>query len=413
MLQNLSVYDKIIIKRLGLWRHRKMNCDYLSKKIGIIGGGQLGQMMILEAKKLGFYIVVLDPSPDCPAHSICDEHIVAEFDDKTAFKKLAEKTDVITYEFEHIDSKALQELEAQGYKVYPTATSLEIIQDKLTQKQLMEKGGLDIPEFMEINSVEDMIEAGKKYDYPYMLKARTGGYDGKGNAVVKSEEKIPEAYEALGGGSIKLMAEKMVDFKMETSILACRSLNGDVVVYPVGDNRHVNSILHQTVVPADIPKEAADFAMETAKKVMHIFDGIGMFCVEMFVTKDNKILVNEVAPRPHNSGHYTIEGCVTSQFENHIRAVVGLPLGSTKLLCPTVMVNILGEEGHSGKTVVYGLDKAMALEGVNIHLYGKSQSKPRRKMGHITVVADNLGDALNQSRQAYYSLKVTAKEEIQ
>lgn len=387
-----------------------METDYLNKKIGIIGGGQLGQMMILEAKKLGFYIVVLDPTPDCPAHSICDEHIVADFDDREAFKLLADKTDVITYEFEHIDAKALQLLEVQGYKVYPTARSLELIQDKLTQKQLMLEGGLAVPEFMEINSVEDMVLAGQKYDYPYMLKARTGGYDGKGNAVVKSEEHIPEAFAELGSGKVKLMAEKMVDFKMETSILACRSLNGDVVVYPVGDNRHVNSILHQTVVPADIPDEAAEFAMETARKVMHIFDGIGMFCVEMFVTRDNKILVNEVAPRPHNSGHYTIEGCVTSQFENHIRAVVGLPLGSTRLLGPTVMVNILGEEGHSGKTVVKGLDKAMALKGVIVHLYGKSESKPRRKMGHITVVSDTLGDALNQSRQAYYILKVTAED---
>lgn len=388
-----------------------MKTDYLSKKIGIIGGGQLGQMMILEAKKMGFYIVVLDPSPDCPAHSICDEHIVADFDDAKAFKELADKTDVITYEFEHIDAKALQKLESEGYRIYPTAKSLELIQDKLTQKQLMAEGGLAVPDFMEINSIGDMILAGQKYDYPYMLKARTGGYDGKGNAVVKSEEHIKAAYEELGGGKIKLMAEKMVDFKMETSILACRSLNGDVVVYPVGDNRHVNSILHQTVVPADIPCEAARVAMETARSVMHIFDGIGMFCVEMFVTRDNKILVNEVAPRPHNSGHYTIEGCVTSQFENHIRAVVGLPLGDTRLLGPTVMVNVLGEEGHSGKAVVKGLDKALALKGVAVHLYGKSESKPRRKMGHITVISDNLGDALNQSRQAYYLLKVTAEEE--
>lgn len=389
-----------------------MKTDYLKKKIGIIGGGQLGQMMILEAKKLGFYIVVLDPTPDCPAHSICDEHIVAAFDDKNAFKELADKTDVITYEFEHIDAKALQELETEGYKVYPTATSLELIQDKLTQKQIMYKGGLAVPEFMEINSEKDMLEAGRCYGYPYMLKARTGGYDGKGNAVVKSDEHIAEAYAELGNGSVKLMAEKMVDFKMETSILACRSLNGDVVVYPVGDNRHVNSILHQTVVPADIPKEAAEFAMDTAKSVMHIFDGIGMFCVEMFVTRDNKILVNEVAPRPHNSGHYTIEGCITSQFENHIRAVVGLPLGSTRLLDPTVMVNVLGEDGYSGETVVENLDKAMSLPGVTVHLYGKSVSKPRRKMGHITVVSENLADALNQSRQAYYLLKVKGKENL-
>ncbi len=381
---------------------------FLNKKIGIIGGGQLGQMMLLEAKKMGFYAVVLDPSENCPCHSICDEHIVASFEDEAAFKLLAEKTDVVTYEFEHINAKALEKLESMGYKVYPSASSLEVIQDKLTQKEAMKKEGLPVPDFMYINNTEDMEKAGMVYGYPYMLKARTGGYDGKGNAVVKSYEDINSAYSELGCGKIKLMAEKMIDFKMETSILACRSLNGDIAVYPVGDNKHIDSILHETSVPANIPEKAAKTAMAVASKVMEVFDGIGMFCVEMFVTKDNDILVNEVAPRPHNSGHYTIEGCITSQFENHIRAIVGLPLGDTSLICPTVMINLLGEEGYTGDTVVTGLDKAMALKGVSLHIYGKAQTKPKRKMGHITVTANSVSRAKEIAEEAYKYIKIKA-----
>ena len=381
---------------------------FLDKKIGIIGGGQLGQMMLLEAKKMGFYAVVLDPTPDCPCHSICDEHIIADFDDEKAFQLLAEKTDVITYEFEHINARALERLEDKGYKIYPTAASLEVIQDKLTQKEAMAKAGRPVPDFMIIESLDDMTKAGNEYGYPYMLKARTGGYDGKGNAVVKSADTIEKAYNELGGGKIKLMAEKMIDFKMETSILACRSLNGDIAVYPVGDNKHIDSILHETSVPANIPDKASKLAMEVASKVMEIFDGIGMFCVEMFVTNDNDILVNEVAPRPHNSGHYTIEGCVTSQFENHIRAVVGLPLGDTGLISPTVMINLLGEVGYNGNTVVEGLDKALALKGVSVHIYGKAQTKPKRKMGHITVTANSVSKAKEIAEKAFEYIKIKA-----
>lgn len=383
-----------------------MSNYFLDKKIGIIGGGQLGQMMLLEAKKMGFHAVVLDPSEDCPCHTLCDEHIVASFDDEDAFNLLAQKTDVITYEFEHINAKALERLEEKGYKVYPTASSLEVIQDKLTQKQAMQKANLPVPDFMPVDSIEDMEKAGELYGYPFMLKARTGGYDGKGNAVVRSKESIESAYEELGGGSILLMAERTVDFKMETSVLACRSLNGDIVTYPVGDNYHIDSILHETKVPANIPPKAADTAMRVATSVMEVFDGIGMFCVEMFVTKDNDILINEVAPRPHNSGHYTIEGCITSQFENHIRAVVGMPLGDTSLIGPTVMINLLGEVGYEGLAKVEGLEKAMALKGVTLHIYGKSHTKPKRKMGHITVTSNSVAKAEAIAKEAFSYVKI-------
>jgi 5-(carboxyamino)imidazole ribonucleotide synthase len=386
--------------------------NYLDTKIGIIGGGQLGQMMLLEAKKLGFYVTVLDPTPDCPAHSLCDEHIIADFNDKKAFRELAEKSDVITYEFEHIDAEALLELEKENFKVYPTAKSLQVIQDKLTQKSVMAQNNLPVPDFMAVADMKDMEEAGKVYGYPYMLKARTGGYDGKGNAVVHSVTDIENAYNALGGGQLKLMAEKMIDFRMETSVLACRSLNGDIAVYPVGDNRHRDSILHETLVPADISEEATKNAMLVAQRVMEVFDGIGMFCVEMFVTNDDEILINEVAPRPHNSGHYTIEGCVTSQFENHIRAVIGLPLGDTSLIRPTVMINLLGDTHYEGETIVKGLYEALSLKGVAVHIYGKRQSKPKRKMGHITATAETVEKAKELAEKAYNAMWIISDNKI-
>ncbi len=388
-----------------------MDKDYLGIRIGIIGGGQLGKMMIEEAKKLSFHITVLAPTPDCPAHSISDKHIVADFNDKDAIRQLAEQCDVVTYEFEHIDAQVLTELENAGYKIYPTAKSLSIIQNKYTQKQLLKQDGLPVPDFVQINSVEDMYKAGNEFSYPYMLKACTGGYDGKGNALVKDSSCVPDAYSLLGGGKIALMAERLVDFAMETSVLACRGLNGDIAVYPVGDNRHINSILHETIVPADITHDAADKAMEVARRVMEVFDGIGMFCVEMFITRNMQVLVNEVAPRPHNSGHYTIEGCITSQFANHIRAITVLPLGDTSLISPTVMINLLGEEGKEGKTKVNGLYQALSLNRVRVHIYGKSTTKPRRKMGHITVTADTAGEALSTAERAYNYITITAEDQ--
>ncbi|MBQ8940857.1 MAG: 5-(carboxyamino)imidazole ribonucleotide synthase [Firmicutes bacterium] len=384
-----------------------METNYLSKRIGIIGGGQLGQMMALEAKKIGFYLIILDPTPDCPAHSVTDEHIVAGFEDKAAIKQLADKCDLITYEFEHINTEILLQLENEGYKIYPTAKSLKVIQNKLTQKETLLEHSLPVPDFMGINCMDDMYKAGEKYGYPYMLKACTGGYDGKGNAVVHSKDETAERYNELGGGTLPLMAERMVDFKMETSILACRGLNGQVVIYPVGNNIHKDSILHETIVPADIPDTAAKKATECAKKVMEVFSGIGMFCVEMFITKDNDVLINEIAPRPHNSGHYTIEGCITSQFENHIRAITGLPLGDTSLIRPSVMVNLLGE--GSGKARVYGLYEALSVPGAFVHIYGKSQTKPKRKMGHITLTADTPKLALERAEEAFG--KITIKED--
>lgn len=378
----------------------------IHKKIGIIGGGQLGQMMILEAKKMGFYITVLDPTLNCPAHTIVDEHIVADFEDEKAIRLLAEKSDVITYEFEHINAQVLKQLEAEGKKVYPTATSLEIIQNKFRQKSLLKKDGIPVPDFMAVSSPAEILAAGKEYGFPLMLKACTGGYDGKGNYVVKNENDCENGYKELGGGTLPLMAEKFYPFIMEISVLACRAINGDIKVYPVAENIHKDSILDKTRVPASISAKTTENAMNLAKRVMEVFEGVGMFCVEMFVDKDGNVAINEVAPRPHNSGHYTIEACVTSQFEQHIRAVSGLPLGDPSLVRPVVMRNILGEEGSSGKAVVEGADEALAIPGVTLHVYGKETSKPKRKMGHLTATAATLEEAEKNADMAKDFIKI-------
>jgi 5-(carboxyamino)imidazole ribonucleotide synthase len=386
--------------------------ENIQKKIGIIGGGQLGKMMILEAKKMGFYVTVLDPTEKCPAHCLVNEHIIADFDDKEAITLLAEKSDVVTYEFEHIDADTLTTLEEKGKKIYPTAKSLKVIQNKYTQNVLMRDNGLPVPEFCHIASLKDLQEAGKQYGYPFMLKTCTGGYDGKGNFCVGSAEEITEAYSALGEGRIPLMAERFFPFIMEISVLACRGISGEIQIYPVAENIHQDSILSETRVPAHISAQTTQKAMDLAKRVMEIFEGVGMFCVEMFVDADGNVAVNEVAPRPHNSGHYTIEACVCSQFEQHIRAVTGLPLGSPELLQPVVMRNLLGEEGYQGKAVICGADKVLSIAGASLHIYGKEESKPKRKMGHITVIANKLEDAIKNAEKAKESIRILGEKKI-
>jgi 5-(carboxyamino)imidazole ribonucleotide synthase len=385
----------------------KMN--FLNKKIGIIGGGQLGKMMILDAKRLGFEVVTLDPVENCPSHSITDEHIIASFHSKAAFKALAEKVDVITYEFEHIHADFLEGLEKEGHKIYPTARSLKIIQDKYTQKTLLNDSGILTPEFVKVNGLEDLELAGERFGYPFMLKATTGGYDGKGNAVVRSTSDLKNKYEVLGAGEVPLMAEKFLNFEKEISVLACRGIDGDIVIYPVAENIHVNSILDETIVPARIDEVSKTKAMEMAHAVMEIFDGVGMFCTEMFVDEDGEIYLNEVAPRPHNSGHYTIEGTFTSQYEQHIRAIVGLPLGDVELRSPIVMKNILGTE-KEGKALVKGIGSTYNNPRVKVHIYGKKISKPGRKMGHLTVIGDSLEKLRAEASVASNSIKIVGGE---
>lgn len=375
----------------------------IMKKIGIIGGGQLGKMMILDARRLDYYFVILDPTFHCPAHSIADAHIVAGFDDIEAIKRLASKVDVVTYEFEHISLKALQELEQMGHQVYPSSETLSHIQNKYEQKMWLRHHNIPVPDFVPIGSLADLQAAERLFSYPLVLKTCTGGYDGKGNAVIHSKEEMSLCYQDLGAGKVPLMVEEYVPFTKEVSILACRSINGDTAVFPAAENVHKNSILDETTVPARISGETEKEAMEIARQCLEAFNAYGMLCVELFVTPEGHVLVNELAPRPHNSGHYTIEACVTSQYENHIRAITGLPLGSTKLIRPAAMKNIIGE--HAAEpAVVCGLEEAYRNPDVKIHIYGKTKVDRGRKMGHITATAETPEDALRQVRAAHQAI---------
>ena len=379
--------------------------DKTKQKIGIIGGGQLGKMMILEAKKMGFYINILDPTRDCPADSLADEHLVADFDDKNAIRELANMSDLLTYEFEHIEVEVLKELEAEGYKIYPTAHSLEIIQNKYEQKTVLKEEKIAVPDFREVASIKEIKEAAREFSYPLMLKSCTGGYDGKGNYLIDSKEEVKKAFNNLGAGEKPLMAEEYIPFKKEISIIAARSLKGNMEVYPVGENDHHNNILYETKVPAEISQELKEKAEEFAKEVLEVFKGIGIFCVEMFVTEGDELLVNEIAPRPHNSGHYTIEGCVTSQFEQHIRAIADLPLGNPDLIRPSVMRNILGR-GKKGKAEIDGFQSALEVRDCKVHIYNKTMARPGRKMGHLTVTADTLDKAAKKAYKASELIKI-------
>jgi 5-(carboxyamino)imidazole ribonucleotide synthase len=385
--------------------------DFISKKVGIIGGGQLGKMILNESVKMGIYTVVLDPSKDCPAACLANELIVGKFDDKDALKSLAQKVDVITYEFEHISTEVLKELETEGYTIYPSVHSLEIIQNKYNQKLRLKECDIPLGEFIRIDSIDDIRKIGKEFGYPLMLKSALGAYDGKGNSLIKAEEDIEESYKELGGGKLPLYAEKFVPFVKEISVLCTRGINGELAVYPVAENIHKDSILFETSVPANITVEEYNKALKIAQEVCEAFDGVGMFCVEMFLTKYGEVLVNEVAPRPHNSGHYTIEACVTSQFENHLRAVMGLPLGATTLLRPVVMRNVLGEECYDGIARVIGVNEALSMPEVHLHIYGKKMTKPKRKMGHITATGETLEKARHSAEKAYNHIKIISKQE--
>lgn len=372
------------------------------RKIGIIGGGQLGKMMILDGKRLDTQFAILDPTEHCPAHSIADTHIVAGFDDVEAIVRLAQGVDVVTYEFEHISVEALRRLEAEGHKVYPSSETLAHIQNKYVQKEWLRQHKISVPDFLPVENLTDIYAAEERFTYPMILKTCTGGYDGKGNAVIGSHEDAARAYQALGAGRLPLMVEECIDFEKEVSILACASENGQLSVFPVAENVHQDSILDETTVPAKISPETAQEAMEVAKDCLKAFEACGMLCIELFVTKEGHILVNELAPRPHNSGHYTIEACYTSQYEQHVRAILGLPLGSPDLIRPAAMKNIIGDK--KGTAELAGLEEAYTFPNAKIHIYGKETVSPGRKMGHITATGETVEEALAEARGAHEAL---------
>ena len=352
----------------------------MAKKLGIIGGGQLGMMITEAAKNLSEHIseiIVLDPTENCPAAQAGAKQIVGDFKDELAILKLAEQSDIITYEIESGNTDVLSKLKA---KIEPSPSTLGIIQDKFSQKTFLSENELPVSQFYEITSLEDLHEKIKELGLPVLLKSRRDAYDGRGNFKITSLDEIENAYHHFDGKS--LMVEKFVNFKMEVSVIAARNTKGDIVTYPLVENIHENNILKMTIAPARVSDDLISKAGNIAKKTMEVLKGAGVFGIEMFIDQDNKIIINEIAPRVHNSGHHTLQSCKTSQFEQHIRAILGLKLGSTDLIHKTVMCNILGPDGFEGKYKPIELEK----DGVYLKMYRKDISKPQRKIGHFNVV---------------------------
>ena len=366
----------------------------MKKRLGIIGGGQLGMMITEAAQNLNdeiSEITVLDPTENCPASQAGAKQIIGDFKDEFAILKLAEQSDIITYEIESGNTDVLSKLKAE---IEPSPSTLSIIQDKLSQKKFLSENGLPVSQFYEITSLDDLREKIKELGLPVLLKLRRDAYDGRGNFKISSSDEIEKAYQHFDGKS--LMVEKFVDFKMEVSVIAARNTRGEIATYPLVENIHEDNILKITIAPARVSDNVIRNAGEIAKKTMQVLNGAGVFGIEMFVDQDSKILINEIAPRVHNSGHHTLQSCKTSQFEQHLRAILGLNLGSTDLVHKTVMCNILGPHEFEGKYKPVQLEK----DGVYLKMYGKDISKPQRKLGHFNVVD------LNNSKDTSELLKM-------
>ncbi len=355
----------------------------MPKILGIIGGGQLGMMLAEAAAKMPEHIskvVVLDPTMDCPAARVGAEQIIADFKDKNAIVELSLKSDIITYEIESGNSEVLESLKAP-VSVNPSPATLRTIQDKFTQKTFLRQNEIPVPEFLPIDSLEDLRHAIRSFGYPVLLKARRDAYDGRGNFKIKSEDQIEQAYNLFKGRP--MMVERWVDFEMEVSVIAARNTMGEIATYPVVENIHRENILEMTIAPARVDAKIASDADTIARKTMQVLHGAGVFGIEMFVTRDSTVMINEIAPRVHNSGHHTLESSDTSQFEQHLRAILGLPLGSTRLNHFAVMRNILGPKGFAGRYRPIALDGS---SGVYLKMYNKDEAKPQRKLGHINVI---------------------------
>jgi 5-(carboxyamino)imidazole ribonucleotide synthase len=355
--------------------------------IGIIGGGQLGRMMALAAKAQGFRIAVLEPSADSPCGQVADFEIIGAYDDRKAIQQLAHISDVITYEFENIDAKTLAWICEESY-VPQGPELLTITQDRIKEKAAIVGSGVEVASYAVINSMKDLSCEIEIIGYPAVLKTARGGYDGKGQLVIKGPQDLRMGEVLIQHGACVL--EKWIAFEKEISVIVTRNMDGKTAIFPVAENIHEENILHQSIVPARISKEIQADAIQKAKQLACSLNLVGTLAVEMFVTHDGTIYINELAPRPHNSGHYTIEACETSQFEQHIRAICNWPLASTHLLKPAVMVNLLGEHYES---LFAEIPK---MKDWKVHLYGKKDPKVKRKMGHITILTDNIDNTLSE-----------------
>lgn len=364
------------------------------KTIGILGGGQLGRMMAIAAREMGYRIAVLEPKSDSPCGQLADHEVITAYDDMDGARELAQISDVITYEFENVDLRTAEWLETNG-NLPQGSRLLQLTQDREFEKKAILKSGSNVAKFAIVHNEEDLQKAIGEIGFPAVLKTCRGGYDGKGQIVLRSQEDVGQAIGTFVGKE-KAILEQWVPFEKELSVIVARSTTGETKTFPVVENIHKDNILHKTIVPAEISGEINRKATEVALGLAESFDLVGTLAVEMFLTGQGEILVNELAPRPHNSGHFSIDACETSQFQQHIRAICGWPLGDTTLLKPAVMVNILGEDLQKA------IDAIPHYNDVKFHLYGKDAAKPKRKMGHVTVLANSVEDALKKADQLQF-----------
>lgn len=371
------------------------------RTIGVIGGGQLGRMFALEAKRMGYDVITLDPQERSPCGQVADEQIVASYDDLTAIAELGKRTDVVTYEFENIAIASVEHLEQSGYRVTPSSGVLRITQDRLLEKRFVRSCGIATADFADISRLDDLSNAAMTIGFPAILKTVRGGYDGKGQWRVTSLEEGRAAFGAARGE--QLIYEKVVPFARELSVVATRNALDQVVCYPAGENIHDRGILSMTAVPARVSDDARARARSIATTIGKKLQIVGTYCVELFMTNSGELLVNEIAPRPHNSGHYTLDVTQCSQYEQHVRAICDLPLAEPRLYASAIMMNILG--AGSGDHLS-GEAELLSDPSIVLHMYGKHHAVARRKMGHFTMIVDGAIDepAIARAKAAHAKL---------
>lgn len=360
--------------------------------LGVLGGGQLGRMFCVAARTMGYRLVVLDPDEESPAGRIADQHIQANYTDQAALDELAAACDVITTEFENVPAQSLRYL-AEKTPVYPSAESLEIAQNRDREKQYARNAGLKPVPYHSILSADDLDEAAETVGFPAILKTATMGYDGKGQSIVSSADELKTVYSDMG--QTECVLEKKIELFIEISAIVSRNPDGEAVAYPVSENQHRNGILHMSIVPARVDSTIADEAKRQAMALADKMQYVGILAVEYFVSTDGELFFNEMAPRPHNSGHYTKDACVTSQFEQQVRMMCGLSPGDSRLLSPVVMVNMLGDLWDPNWNTI--LDRP----SVKLHLYGKKEARPGRKMGHFNALDVDLDAAIRTAEQVF------------
>ena len=384
-----------------------MNYFSSNFKLGILGGGQLGKMMLYTTRKFDIYTKVLDPSAEAPARLACDEFVQGSLMDYDTVVNFGKHVDVVTVEIEVVNVEALETLEEQGVHVFPSSKTLKHIQNKAIQKLSYKDHNIPTAAFSRFayaSEIEDAIINGG-VQLPFVWKSARHGYDGQGVSIIRTIEgarQLPEG---------ECIAESLIPFKNEIAVIVARSVHGEIKTYPTVEmefHPEANQVEY-VLCPARLPKHITDKAEALALKVSEAFEQVGLLAVEMFLTQDDDILVNEVAPRPHNSGHYSIEGSYTSQFEQHIRAILGLPLGSTDSKVGAVMVNLVGAEGYKGEVIYQNIDKILELDGVTPHIYGKKQTRPFRKMGHVTIVNEDINVARVQAEAVKKEIQVISK----